>query len=285
MTQLKLTPEEQKRVSELKLGYEEIATIATVKEAEVRKKFIEIAPELKRAEIKKVSKVVKEAPMSVVDAVLKREVAVEVAEEIAKIEKPEIMEQALEIAKKGVYTVEGIKTRIERLLKPPIELPEEPIEVQMFNKIMWNLQRIGNYDFYTIGFAKRTMEQFVELLKAKGVKTLVDVRKNPRSMFKPEFNKESVRKVLKENGIKYVHYPELGVPEETRKELARTGDYEWFFKWYDENVVTKRLAGSVDLETLSYPIAIMCVEFDPTKCHRHRIALALEKSGLRGIDL
>jgi len=30
LTQLRLTPEEQKRVSELKLGYEETATIATI---------------------------------------------------------------------------------------------------------------------------------------------------------------------------------------------------------------------------------------------------------------
>jgi len=285
LTQLRLTPEEQKRVTELGLGYEEIATIATVKEPEVRKKFIEIAPELKRAEIKKVSKVVKDAPEPVVEAMLKREVTPEVAEEISKIEKPEIMEEALEIAKKGVYTVEGIKTRITQLMKPPIELPEEPIDVQIFNKTMWNLQRIEDYDFYTIGFAKKTLEQFFALLKAKGVKTLVDVRKNPVSMFRPEFNKDNLRKVLKKNRIKYVHYPELGVPENMRKELAKTGDYDRFFQWYDSNVVRKQLAGSADFETLSYPIAIMCVELDPTKCHRHRIALALEKRGLRGIDL
>jgi len=45
LTQLKLTPEEQKRVTELELGYEKISTIATVEKPEVRKKFIEIAPD------------------------------------------------------------------------------------------------------------------------------------------------------------------------------------------------------------------------------------------------
>jgi ParB family chromosome partitioning protein len=286
LTLLRFTPEEQKLVSELKLGYEEASSIATIERPEVRKKVIEIAPELKREEIKKISKIVKMAPEPIVEAVLKREVTPEVAEEIAKIEKPDIMHEALEIAKKGVYTVEGIRTRIERLMKPPIELPEEPIEIQIFNKIMWNLQRIGEYDFYTIGFAKRTPDQFLQLLKAKGIKTLVDVRFNPVSMFKPEFNKDNLSRILKQNNIKYVHYPELGVPEDIREKLAKTGDYEWFFKWYDENVVQKRLAESVDLESLSYPIAIMCVELDPTKCHRHRIALWLEKvKGLRGYDL
>jgi len=286
LAQLKLSTAEQKRVSELDLGYKEITTIATIEKPEVRRKLIEIAPKLKREEITKISKLVKKAPKPVVEAVLERKVTPEVAEEIAKIEKPEVREEALEIAKKGVYTVEGIKTRIQRLMKPPIELPEEPIDIQIFNKTMWNLQRIGDYDFYTIGFAKKTAEQFLKLLKAKAVKTLVDVRRNPKSMFKPEFNKENISKVLKKNGIKYVHYPELGVHEEVREKLAKTGDYDWFFRWYDENVVKKQLSGSVDLETLNYPIAIMCTELDPTKCHRHRIALWLEEErGLRGYDL
>ena len=71
LTQLRLTPQEQKRVSELGLGYEEISSIATIEEPEVRKKVIEIAPKLKRDEIKKLSKVVKKAPELVVRAVLK----------------------------------------------------------------------------------------------------------------------------------------------------------------------------------------------------------------------
>ena len=285
LSMLRLTPDEQKKASELGLTTRKIASISGIKEEETRRKLIEIAPSLEEAQIEKTAKIIRTGPELVVKAVLESEVTPEVAEEIAKIEKPEIMEQALEIAKKGVYTIEGIKTRITQLIKPPIQLPEEPLDVQIFNKTMWNLQRIGDYDFYTIGYAKKTIEQFLELLKATGVKTLLDVRKNPVSMFKPEFNKENIGKILKKNGIKYVHYPELGVPEEIRGELAKTGDYERFFEWYDENVIITLLEESVDLEAVSYPIAIMCVELDPTKCHRHRIALALEKRGLRGIDL
>lgn len=283
LTLLRFTPEEQKRVSELRLGYEEASSIATIEKPEIRKKVIELAPQLERQEVKKISKIVKKAPEPVVKAVLEKKIAPEVAEVIAEIKEPEIMEKALEKAEKGVYTVEGIKTIISRLEKPPIELPEEPVEVQIHNKILWNLQRIGDYDFYTIGFAKRDMEQFLQLLKIKYIKTLVDVRKNPKSMFKPEFNEENLRKVLKKNGIAYIHYPQLGVPEDIRRKLGETGDYDWFFKWYDENVLSE--LENIDMESLDYPIAIMCVELDPTRCHRHRIALALEKRGLRGYDL
>lgn len=284
LTQLRLTPEEQKRATELKLGYEKIASISSIEEEEDRKRLIEIAPTLERAKVKTATKVIKKAPKPVKEAVLTREIEPEIAEEIVKIEKPEIQEQALEIAKTGVYTKEGFQTRLVQITRPRIELPQESIDVQIFHKTMWNLERVGAFDFYTIGYEKKTIEQFLELLKRTKVRTLVDVRKNPVSQYKPDFNKEKLEETLRKHGIDYVHHPELGVPSGIRRKLGETGDYGWFFKQYDENVIPK-LDEEVDLETLNYPIAIMCVELDPTKCHRHRIALALEERGLRGYDL
>ena len=284
LSHLRLKPEEQKRASELKLSSDKIASISGIEEEEDRKKLIEIAPTLETARVKKVSKIVRKAPKPVKEAVLRREVEPEIAEEIVKIEKPEIQKQALEIAKTGVYTKDGFQTRLFQITRPRIELPQESIDVQIFNKTMWNLERVGTFDFYTIGYEKKTIEQFLELLKNAKVKTLVDARKNPVSQYKPDFNKEKLEETLRRHEINYVHHPELGVPSEIRSKLGETGDYDWFFKQYDENVIPK-LDEEVDLETLSYPIAIMCVELDPTKCHRHRIALALEERGLRGYDL
>ena len=284
LSQLRLTPKEQKRVTELKLGYEKIASISTIEEEEDRKRLIEIAPTLERAKVKKVTKIIKKAPKSVKEAVLRKEIEPEIAEEIVKIEKPEIQKQALEIAKTGVYTKEGFQTRLIQITRPRIELPQDSIDVQFFNKTIWNLERVGKFDFYTIGYEKKKIEQFLELLKKAKIRTLVDARKNPVSQYKLEFNKEKLMETLRKQDIKYVHYPKLGVPSDMRRKLGETRDYGWFFKQYDENVIP-RLDEEVDLEILDYPIAIMCVELDPTKCHRHRIALALEERGLRSYDL
>lgn len=284
LSQLRLSPEEQRRATELKLGYEKIASISSIEEEKDRKRLIEIAPTLERTKVKTATKVVRKAPKPIKEAVLRREIEPEIAEEIVKIEKPEIQEQALQIARTGVYTKEGFQTRLAQITRPRIELPQESIDIQIFNKTMWNLERVGAFDFYTIGYEKKTIEQFVELLKSAKVRNLVDARKNPVSQYKPEFNKEKLEAILQECGIDYIHHPKLGVPSEIRRQLGKTGDYDWFFKQYDENVIPK-LDEEVDLETLSYPIAIMCVELDPTKCHRHRIAFALEERGLRGYDL
>lgn len=283
LTQLRLPSIEQKRVTELQLGYEKIASISTIEEEDDRKRLIEIAPSLERDKVKTVTKIVKKAPKSIKEAVLKREIEPEIADEILNVKEPEIQEKALQIAKTGAYTPIGIKTRIEQLTRPRIELPTESLEDQIFNKTMWNLSRIDDYDFYTVGYEKRTFEQFLSILKAKKVASLIDVRRNPISQYREEFNKEFLAESMRKNGIKYVHRPELGVPSEVRRKLEETGDYDWFFKEYDQKTAPE--LNKLNLKDFTQPVAFMCVELDPTKCHRHRIALELEKRGGRGYDL
>jgi hypothetical protein len=285
LSQLRLPSTEQKRVTELQLGYEKIASISTIEEEDDRKRLIEIAPSLERDKVKTVSKIVKKASKPIKEAVLKREIEPEIAEEIMKFDEPEIQNKALEIAKKGVYAPEGFRTRLEQLTRPRIELPTEPFETQVFNKAIWNLDRVGKFDFFTIGYEKKTLEQFIELLKKARVRTLVDVRAVPRSMYREEFNKENLARELERRGFKYKHFPNLGVKSEIREKLAESGDFDFFNNWYDENILSGKALDSKDFVSLDYPIAIMCVEFDPTRCHRHRIALALEKKGQKGIDL
>lgn len=53
------------------------------------------------------------------------------------------------------------------------------------------------------------------------------------------------------------------------------------------NVIAKLPDGNLDgvIKALKQPAAFMCSEYDPTACHRHRLFLALERTGLRGYDL
>lgn len=168
-----------------------------------------------------------------------------------------------------------------------VELPEEPLSVQLHNKMMWNLERINaRCDFYTIGYAQTEIKNFIERLLTKKVKTLVDVRRDPVSQFKPEFSKESLTQALKEKGINYVHIPELGVPRDVRKKISKLEDFDDLWKWYDKHVIPKFSdINREKLKKLDEPYAFMCVELDPTKCHRHRLAHALESKGQKSIDL
>jgi ParB family chromosome partitioning protein len=124
LSSLRLTPEEQKRVTELGLGYEEISSIATIEKPEVRKKVIEIAPELERAKVKKVSKIVKKAPEPLVKAVVKREIEPEVAEYLL-----EVPEEKLPKAIKDVKALRLKPEEVEEYVKTlKVEVPKIPPE-------------------------------------------------------------------------------------------------------------------------------------------------------------
>ena len=84
----------------------------------------------------------------------------------------------------------------------------------------------------TIGHSTRPLQTFVDLLKAHGVKRLVDVRTVPRSRHNPQFNKESLPESLAAAGIKYVHMPELGGLRQARRDSVNTGWRNKSFRGY-----------------------------------------------------
>ena len=169
----------------------------------------------------------------------------------------------------------------------PLELPEQPASVQAKNKVIWNLTHYALHtDFYTIGYAGRDIEQFVEILKAAGVSTVVDVRHAPVSQYKPDFSRDNLRAHLEERGFQYFHRGELGVPHAIRERAVGNTDREELWRWYDEEVVPTIGTGGLDgFKEEGQLVAFMCAETDPTSCHRHRLFLALESAGFRGFDL
>jgi uncharacterized protein (DUF488 family) len=131
------------------------------------------------------------------------------------------------------------------------------------------------------------MDDLLNSLKASGAKVLVDVRKNPQSMYRPEFNKDALDKELKRIGIGYIHLPELGIPRELRDEVyggKTTADM--VLDQYERDVLKNGgLDTLMDSVKGKGTFALMCTEVDPTNCHRHKIAEALTKKGLVGYDL
>lgn len=169
-----------------------------------------------------------------------------------------------------------------------LKLPSESPKRQAENKAAWNGQRSANAaDFFTIGYTGRTTETILSALETHGVRTLVDVRQMPVSMYRPELSKSNLRALLEQRGIHYTHRPELGVPRDIRAKAIDTGSRDVIWDWYDEHVVNPVLIDRLHyfLNSVEHPIALMCVELDPAECHRHRISLALERLGLQSFDL
>lgn len=206
---------------------------------------------------------------------------------------------------------EGITQVIERgLLTAPVttqEKPqekqgymalEEPISAQYQHQREWNLEQLVGrdfsakgkrftFDFLTVGYSQKTMDDLLNSLKAAEAKVLVDVRKSPQSMYRPEFNKDALERELKTKGIGYVHLPDLGIPRELRDEVyGGKTTAKSVLDQYERDVLRNGgLHNLMESVKGKGTFAVMCTEVDPTNCHRHKIAEALTEEGLVGYDL
>jgi uncharacterized protein (DUF488 family) len=169
-----------------------------------------------------------------------------------------------------------------------LALPSAPVSDQLQGRTTWNQTRSASVaDFFTLGYTGRKLEELLRLMTGAGVRTLLDIRQNPVSMYRPELSKSNFRRHVESVGISYIHVPELGVPRDIRAKAIETGTRETIWLWYDEHVVGPRFGRNLHwfLNGFELPAALMCVEIDPHECHRHRLSTALEKQGLRGFDL
>ncbi len=143
------------------------------------------------------------------------------------------------------------------------------------------------FDVLTVGFSQKSIENLVEELAIVGVQLLVDIRKNPFSQYKPEFNKKNLAKTLKASGIKYEHMEQLGVTRDLRDRLySKRITYQEFFDIYDKEILTVNLVDYLIKQIdENGPIALLCTEISPTLCHRHRVCRVLTEKGKMCFDI
>jgi uncharacterized protein (DUF488 family) len=123
---------------------------------------------------------------------------------------------------------------------------------------------------FTIGYAGRTVPEFVRLLEDAGVDRVVDVRALPLSR-KKGFSKTALGATLAERGIEYLHLRAAGNPHRDRK-----NEIDVCLKLYaghlDEHpTVVEDIEQAVD----GHRAALLCFEADACSCHRSIIVQRL----------
>ena len=141
---------------------------------------------------------------------------------------------------------------------------------------------------FTIGHSTRTWKAFLELLRAHGIKRVVDVRSIPRSRHNPQFNRETLSAKLRGARIGYVHLPKLGGLRHARRDSPNMGWRNASFRGFADYMQTSDFdAGLQRLISLAKQkkSAIMCAEAVPWRCHRSLIADALTVRGIRAAHI
>ena len=126
---------------------------------------------------------------------------------------------------------------------------------------------------YTIGYEKKSIKEFVNILINSNVKILIDVREKAWS-YKRDFCKTRFSKSLQEKGIIYIHVKEAGNPKEIRKLNTSLQHRLHVYKQY----LHKTKSGVDELESIilganlmGESICLTCYEKEHVNCHRNAI--------------
>lgn len=130
---------------------------------------------------------------------------------------------------------------------------------------------------YTIGFTKKSLEEFLILLKKNGIQKIVDIRLNPSSQLSGFAKAEDLRYTLEREGVAYEHVKEFAPSEEILKKYREDKNWERYEKKFKE-LMEQRNAKKILKRLLNEgkTICLLCSEEKADKCHRRLVAELLE---------
>ena len=130
---------------------------------------------------------------------------------------------------------------------------------------------------YTIGFTKRTAEDFFTTLASSGAKRLVDVRLNNSSQLAAFSKRDDLRYFLKAIcGMEYVHLPELAPTQELLDEFRRGKDWDAYARMFNQLMEERQVETALAREVIDQG-CLLCSEHAAEKCHRRLVAEYLGK--------
>jgi uncharacterized protein (DUF488 family) len=127
---------------------------------------------------------------------------------------------------------------------------------------------------YTIGFTRKTLEQFIRLLQQAGVDGVVDIRLHNTSQLAGFAKRDDLAFLLREGfAIEYEHRPELAPTPEILATYKADGDWAVYEQEFLP-LLPLRAAAAIGRQLLSryQRPCLLCAEPTPDRCHRRLVA-------------
>ncbi len=132
---------------------------------------------------------------------------------------------------------------------------------------------ISNVKVFTIGFTKKTAEEFFANLIRAGVKRVIDIRLNNVSQLAGFAKRDDLRYFLRTiGGIDYYHRPDLAPTQQILDDFKKSKG-NWSV--YERDFLTLLSAREVEREItpeLLNESCLLCSEEKPLQCHRRLVA-------------
>lgn len=122
-------------------------------------------------------------------------------------------------------------------------------------------------ELFSIGYSKFNIDDFIETLKINSIDAIADVRSEPYSRFKPEFNRNNLKHRLSSVHIHYVFLgPYCGArPSSESYYVNGKADYNLIKNSDKFRKGLERIRNGLQ----KHRIALLCAENDPIFCHRN----------------
>lgn len=125
----------------------------------------------------------------------------------------------------------------------------------------------------TIGFTKKSLRTFVELLRSANVTKLIDIRLRNTSQLAGFAKRDDLAFVLELCGIAYEHVPELAPTDELLDEYRQTKNWQKYEQEFrsllQQRAPLLRLERAIDGNAST---CLLCTEDKPDQCHRRLVA-------------
>ncbi|HMD83820.1 MAG TPA: DUF488 domain-containing protein [Terriglobia bacterium] len=131
---------------------------------------------------------------------------------------------------------------------------------------------------FTIGFTKKTAEEFFRLLQEAQVQKLIDIRENRGGQLAGFAKYPDLAFFLhRVAGIAYNYQSILAPSAEIRTAYRKSHDWAQYEKSYVELMAQRQVLEQVDPASFEEKVALLCSEAEPEKCHRRLIAEMLAR--------
>ncbi|WP_017307123.1 DUF488 family protein [Spirulina subsalsa] len=133
-------------------------------------------------------------------------------------------------------------------------------------------------NLYTIGFTKKTAEQFFTTLQKAGVQRIIDTRLNNVSQLAGFAKRKDLEYFLKTIGnIEYTHILDLAPTQDILDQYKKQkGDWDTYETQFNALIKKRKIEQKVTPELLNQA-CLLCSEPEPHHCHRRLVAEYLEK--------
>jgi uncharacterized protein (DUF488 family) len=133
-------------------------------------------------------------------------------------------------------------------------------------------------DLYTIGFTKKTAEEFFSILRTNSIELVVDVRLHPDGQLAGFSKKVDLAYFLHNlNQCGYIHLPQLAPTEEILHRYRAKNDWQAYQFAFLSLLDERNIPTSLDRTIFEAKrCCLLCSEATADKCHRRLVAEQLQ---------